>query len=135
MTATTKADPTPPPRYLLVIALSAQVWDDPAFRAKNQRAAARRDAGEQVDAVYVGMSTHRAACRFAIHQGSRLCTCGLQPEGKVRFGMASHWVERFGVGVVQEIPVEGPGHPATVMAARALASKLRKAGVGVWQVP
>ena len=81
------------------------------------------------------MTAHRAACRFAIHKGSRLCTCGAHPEGKVRFGMASHWVERFGVGVVEEIPVEGFGHAASVMDARALATKLRKAGVGVWQVP
>lgn len=122
-------------RFLLVIAWSAQVWDDPAFRAKNQRAAARHDAGELAEAVYVGMSKHRAACRFEIHKGSRLCTCGVQPEGKVRFGMASHWVERFGVRVVEEIPVEGFGHGASVVAARALASKLRKAGVDEWQVP
>lgn len=121
--------------YLLVLALSAEVWDDPAFWAKNKRAAARHDAGERVDAIYVGMSKHRAACRFEIYKGSRLCTCGLQPLGKVRFGMSSHWVERYGLRVVEEVPVEGFGDAASVIAARALASKLRKAGVGVWQVP
>lgn len=126
---------TPSPTNLIVIALDPAVWDDSAFRAKNRRAAARRDAGQQVDAVYVGISTHRAACRFAIHKGSRLCTCGVQPDGKVRFGMSSHWIRRYGLGVVEQIRTEGQGHTAAVTAARALASKLRKEGVGVWQVP
>lgn len=121
--------------YAYVIELRAEVWEDPRFRAKNKRAGDRLARGEAVTAVYVGTGAHRAVCRLEIHRGSRSCSCGVQPEGRVRYGISSPWVERFGGRVVSEAPVEGLGHAAAVRAARALASTLRRAGLGVWQVP
>ncbi len=121
--------------YLIIIELSPEVWEVQAFRARNKTAAARRDRGERVQAVYIGRSYHRAACRFAIYQGSRLCTCGLQANGRVQHGMASHWVKDFGVRVSEERLLDGVGWAALVIGARALAVSMRKAGVGVWQVP
>ncbi len=121
--------------YVYVIELRGEVWDEPRFREKNRRAADRVAQGGRVTAVYVGSSVHRAACRLEIHRGSRSCSCGVQPEGKVRYGMSSPWVERFGEQVVSEALVDGLCHAAGVRAARSLASTLRGAGFGVWQVP
>lgn len=120
------------PWHLYIIDLSAEVWGVPTFRAKNRRAAARHDQGILVRAVYIGSGNHRGPCRFAIYQGSRECTCGLMVEGRVRHGMASPWAESFGVRVAEERVVTGNN---AVLAARALGSELRRAGVGVWQVP
>lgn len=120
----------PPTLYTYVVALRAEVWDEPRFRAKNRRVADRVARGEAIAAVYIGTSAHRGDARMEIHRGSRSCSCGVQPEGKVPYGMASPWVARFGERVVSETQVDGFSHAAGVRAARALASELRRAGTG-----
>lgn len=109
--------------YVYAIPLTADVWDDPDFVARNR---AIRPGSQ---AVYVGYSAHTPRCRVAMHHGA-VCSCSVSPGRRARSRATSRWVRRFGTRTAWDM-----GHAIGLEAAKALEKqvgrKLQRRGVAV----